>query len=215
MLTKGSRHIRELLGLLFLFLGLLIGISLWSYNINDPTLNQSISSSYEIKNYAGTFGAYLSGFLSDFFGLAAYIWVLFFFGMGLGFIVRWVVIPWYTILGYTILALCFICFAEAVTLGIGDIQGGGFFGAWLYASLHQYFNPIGGTFIWLFCLMVGIELCFHVSWVTLFSKFIHFLLRKKYPQDENEENIAKEHVENNIQETQEQETPKKTFSITI
>lgn len=207
MLTKGSRHIRELLGLLFLFLGLLIGISLWSHNINDPTLNQSISSSYEIKNYAGTFGAYLSGFLSDFFGLAAYIWVLFFFGMGLGFIIRWVVIPWYTILGYTILALCFICFAEAVTLGIGDIQGGGFFGAWLYASLHQYFNPIGGTFIWLFCLMVGIELCFHVSWVTIFSQFIHFLLRKKYPQEEKQE------TETPIQQNEEQEKPKKRFQI--
>ena len=165
--------------MLFLFLSLLIGISLWSYNINDPTLNQSISASYEIKNYAGTFGAYLSGFLNDFFGIASYIWVLFFFGMGMGFITRWVIIPWYSMLGYAILTLCFITLAEAVTLGIGDIQGGGFCGAWLYATFHLYFNPIGSAFIWLFCLMIGIELCFHLSWVNLFSKIIHIFLRIK------------------------------------
>lgn len=165
--------------MLFLFLSLLIGISLWSHNINDPTLNQSISSTYEIKNYAGTFGAYLSGFLNDFFGIASYIWVLFFFGMGLGFIVRWVIIPWYSMLGYAILALCFITFAEAVTLGIGDVQGGGFCGAWLYATFHLYFNPIGSAFIWLFCLMVGMELCFHISWVTVFGKILRLVLRKK------------------------------------
>lgn len=165
--------------MLFLFLSLLIGISLWSHNINDPTLNQSISSSYEIKNYAGTFGAYLSGFLNDFFGIASYIWVLFFFGMGLGFIVRWVIIPWYSMLGYIILTLCFITLAEAVTLGIGDVQGGGFCGAWLYATFHMYFNPIGSAFIWLFCLMVGMELCFHISWVNLFGKIIGLARRKK------------------------------------
>ncbi len=190
--------------MLFIFLGLLIGISLWSYNINDPTLNQSISSSHEIQNYAGTFGAYLSGFLSDFFGLASYIWVFFFLAMGLGFIIRWVVIPWYNILGYFILTLCFICFAEAVTLGIGDIQGGGFLGAWLYASLHQYFNPIGGTFIWLFCLMVGMELCFHISWVTLFSKFICFIFRKSQKHNK-EENTSTNHNQNITKE----KTPKK------
>lgn len=177
--TRNTRHLRELLGLLFLFLSLLIGISLWSYNINDPTLNQSISSSHEIKNYAGTFGAYLSGFLNDFFGIASYVWVLFFFGMGMGFITRWVIIPWYSMLGYFILTLCFITFAEAVTLGIGDIQGGGFCGAWLYATFHLYFNPIGSAFIWLFCLMVGIELCFHVSWVNLFSKTVQFSMKAK------------------------------------
>lgn len=167
------------MGLLFLFLSLLIGISLWSHDINDPTLNQSISSSYEVKNYAGTFGAYLSGFLNDFFGIASYVWVLFFFGMGLGFIVRWVIIPWYSMLGCLILTLCFISFAEATGIGIGDVQGGGFCGAWLYATFHLYFNPIGSAFIWLFCLMTGMELCFHISWVNLFGKIIQFFLRMK------------------------------------
>lgn len=200
--------------MLFLFLSLLIGISLWSYNINDPTLNQSISSSHEIKNYAGTFGAYLSGFLNDFFGIASYIWVLFFFGMGMGFVTRWVVIPWYSMLGYLILTVCFISFAEATTLGIGDIQGGGFCGAWLYATFHLYFNPIGSAFIWLFCLMVGIELCFHVSWVNLFSKIIQLTMKaknlaphKKEPKEENNTFFS--------DEPEEKKKTKNSFTITF
>lgn len=204
--------------MLFLFLSLLIGISLWSYNINDPTLNQSISASHEIKNYAGTFGAYLSGFLNDFFGIASYVWVLFFFGMGMGFITRWVVIPWYSMLGYLILTLCFITFAEAVTLGIGDIQGGGFCGAWLYATLHLYFNPIGSAFIWLFCLMVGIELCFHVSWVNLFNKIFQFTMKaknlaphKKEPKEETGGSFFNDEPE----EKEEKKKSKNSFSISF
>lgn len=215
--TRNTRHLRELLGLLFLFLSLLIGISLWSYNINDPTLNQSISASHEIKNYAGTFGAYLSGFLNDFFGIASYIWVLFFFGMGMGFITRWVVIPWYSMLGYLILTVCFITFAEAVTLGIGDIQGGGFCGAWLYATFHLYFNPIGSAFIWLFCLMVGIELCFHISWVNLFSKTVQFSMKAKNLAPHKKihgEEVREEDFSFN-KESEEKKKSKKSFNISF
>ena len=205
--------------MLFLFLSLLIGISLWSYNINDPTLNQSISASYEIKNYAGTFGAYLSGFLNDFFGIASYIWVLFFFGMGMGFITRWVIIPWYSMLGYLILTVCFITFAEAVTLGIGDIQGGGFCGAWLYATFHLYFNPIGSAFIWLFCLMTGIELCFHVSWVNLFGKIVRLTMKAKNIRPQKKEQKEEKSTLLYEDSTEEQEEGKKksknSFSITF
>lgn len=219
MITRNTRHLRELLGLLFLFLSLLIGISLWSYNINDPTLNQSISASYEVKNYAGTFGAYLSGFLNDFFGIASYIWVLFFFGMGMGFITRWVIIPWYSMLGYLILTVCFITFAEAVTLGIGDIQGGGFCGAWLYATFHLYFNPIGSAFIWLFCLMVGIELCFHVSWVNLFGKIVQLTMKAKNIRPQKKEQKEEKNTLSSGDDTEEPKEEKKksknSFSISF
>ena len=41
----GHRLIRELLGLLFIFCGLLMLLSLWSYDVNDPSFNQSVISS--------------------------------------------------------------------------------------------------------------------------------------------------------------------------
>jgi len=129
-----------------------------------------VSASLEIKNSAGTFGAYLAGFLTDIFGFAAYVWVLFFLVMGLGFISKWFVIPWHSMLGYIILFVCLITFSEASTIGIGDVVGGGVLGAWLYVLFHTYFNPVGSIFIWVFLLMIGFELCFHVSWVKFFSQ---------------------------------------------
>ena len=159
-----------MVGLFFIFISLLIGLSLWTYDVSDPTLNQSVSASIEIKNSAGTFGAYLAGFLADMFGFVSYVWVLFFFFMGLGFVSKWFVIPWHSMLGYIILFVCLITFSEAYTIGVGDVLGGGVLGAWLYALFHIYFNPVGSAFIWVFLLMIGLELCFHVSWVKFFSK---------------------------------------------
>lgn len=136
--------------------------------------------------------------------------------MGLGFIIRWVIIPWYSMLGYAILTLCFITLAEALTLGIGDVQGGGFCGAWLYATFHYYFNPIGSAFIWLFCLMVGMELCFHISWVNLFSRFLGFLAQRK-EEKKNFKSLIKEYDEKEDEEEDLDEEPKKkpSFSITF
>lgn len=141
-----------------------------SFDIADPTFNQSVSAVHQIYNYAGTFGSYLAGFLVDFFGLAAYIWAIFFLVMGIKLVVRWFAIPWYSFMGYIMLSGCFISFSEAFRLGIGDVQGGGIFGAWLYATSHEYFNPLGSIFIWLFTLLLGTQLCFQISWFNFFGK---------------------------------------------
>ncbi len=176
-LTKSPKQFREVFGLFFLFMSLIIGLSLWSFDISDPTFNHSSNTSHDIKNYAGTFGAYLSGFLVDIFGLASYIFVLFFLAIGIIFVTKWLIIPWYSMLGYFILSTCFLGLAEAFTLGIKDIQGGGFFGAWLYAMSHNFFNPVGGAIVWFFLFILSIQLCFNISWVTYFSKFSNILFK--------------------------------------
>jgi len=79
----GHRLIRELLGLLFIFCGLLMLLSLWSYDGNDPSFNQAVTiQASEIRNAAGLFGAYLSGFFVDLFGIVSYLWVIFFLAVG-------------------------------------------------------------------------------------------------------------------------------------
>ncbi len=166
VLTKNPRQLREILGLILLFFSLLIGLSLWSHSVADPTFNHSVSASAPIQNYAGTFGAYLSGFLTDTFGLASYIWVAFFFGMGISLVTRWLVIPWYSMIGYLILTISFITLSEALTLGVGDVQGGGMIGAWFYAQSYQYFNPMGSIIVWLLLVLLSLQLCFGIAWMT-------------------------------------------------
>ncbi len=177
MLTKSPGHFRELFGLFLLFMSLLIGLSLWSYDIADPTFNRSVSSSYTIQNYAGTFGAYLSGVLTDTFGLASYIFVLFFLAIGLILVTKWVIIPWYSMIGYFILSAFILCASEAFIISLNDIQGGGFLGAWLYAKTHDFFNPVGGAIVWFFLMLIGLQLCFNISWVTYFSKILSGFFR--------------------------------------
>ena len=81
----GHRLVRELLGLLFLFCGLLMLLSLWSYHAGDPTFNQAVSiDAASVQNAAGLFGAYLAGFLVDCFGLGSFLWVIFFLAVGAG-----------------------------------------------------------------------------------------------------------------------------------
>lgn len=100
----GHRLVRELLGLLFLFCGLLMLLSLWSYHVGDPTFNQAVSmNASSVQNAAGLFGAYLSGFLVDCFGLGSFLWVVFFLAVGAGLVSRWLVLKWYRWVGYLLL----------------------------------------------------------------------------------------------------------------
>ena len=69
---NGQKLIRELTGLFFVFCGLLILLSLWSYDVKDPTLNQTVSGGAAVKNSAGLFGACLAGLLTDIFGFASF-----------------------------------------------------------------------------------------------------------------------------------------------
>ena len=92
----GHRLVRELLGLLFIFCGLLLLLSLWTFDASDPTFNQAVTiEAAAIKNSAGLFGSFLSGFFVDLFGLASFLWVIFFLASGAALVSRWLVLRWY------------------------------------------------------------------------------------------------------------------------
>ena len=164
---NGQKLIRELTGLFFVFCGLLILLSLWSYDVKDPTLNHTVSGGAAIKNSAGLFGACLAGLLTDIFGFASYLWALFFLGMGAGLMNRFFVLPWYRWIGYLLLSACLLTAAEAWNIGIKDVRGGGFLGAWLYARSDQVFSPAGSALVWFFALLAAMELSFRISWLAL------------------------------------------------
>lgn len=150
----------------FIFCGLLILLSLWTYNIKDPTLNQSVSGAYVVQNAAGMFGAYLAGFLTDMFGFAAYVWPIFFIASGTFLVARWLVVPWWRWLGYIALWGCTLTGAESLSLGIGDVRGGGVLGAWVYARGHALFSPAGFSLLWIFFFLVGLRLSFSTKWLS-------------------------------------------------
>ncbi len=126
-----------------------------------------MSGAGEVRNGAGLLGAYLSGILADFFGLAAYVWPIFFLCLGAGFVSSWFVIPWWKWIGYGLLGVCMLTFVEAWGLRIGDLQGGGLLGAWLYAEAARLISPTGSGLVWCFGVLAGLELTFGISWLAI------------------------------------------------
>lgn len=175
----GHRLIRELLGLLFLFCGLLMLLSLWSYHAGDPTFNQAVSiQASSIHNAAGLFGAYLSGFLVDSFGIGSFLWVIFFLAVGAGLVSRWLVLKWYRWVGYLLLFLCVLVTSSSFDIALHGIHGGGITGQWLSALSMLFFSPSGSLLLWLFVFLIAMELSFSISWLTLVSRFISWTMSK-------------------------------------
>ena len=173
----GHRLLRELFGLLFLFCGLLMLLSLWSYDISDPTFNHAVSiKASSIHNAAGLFGAYLAGFLVDLFGIASFLWVFFFLAVGAGLVSRWLVLKWYRWIGYLLLYLCVLVFSSAVDVSIHGIHGGGLVGQWLCALSYLFFSPFGSTLLWVFAFLIAMELSFSISWLTLAGRLFSWIV---------------------------------------
>ena len=175
----GHRLVRELLGLLFLFCGLLMLLSLWSYHAGDPTFNQAVSmDASSVHNAAGLFGAYLSGFLVDSFGLGSFLWVIFFLAVGAGLVSRWLVLKWYRWVGYLLLFACVLVTVATFDISLHGIHGGGLAGQWLAAFSLIFFSPSGSFLLWLFVFLVAMELSFSISWLALIAALVSWTVRK-------------------------------------
>ena len=169
-ITDGRKIARELFGLFLIFWGLLVLLSLVSFDQNDPSINHAVSNPAIVKNYAGLFGAYLSGLLVDIFGFSALVWPLVFLAWGAGCVSTWFTMPWWRWFGFTLLAACLISLGAAWNLGIGDVRGGGMLGMTLYTRFTTLFSPVGSSLIWLFLLFISLEMAFGIAWLALIRK---------------------------------------------
>ena len=175
---NGQKLIRELIGLFFVFCGLLIFLSLWTYDVKDPTFNHSFSHAVVIQNSAGLVGSHIAGLLTDLFGLASYLWGVFFVLAGAGLMTHFYVMPWYRWIGYPMLAAVFMTASEAWSLGIGEVVGGGMLGAWLYAKSARVFSPVGAALVWFFALLMAMDLSFRFSWLAVALRSAHATAEK-------------------------------------
>jgi S-DNA-T family DNA segregation ATPase FtsK/SpoIIIE len=76
-----SRALRE--GALYVFgaLALILWYALFTYDVSDPSWGQ-VTSTTDVSNGVGRAGAYVSGFLFDFFGRPAYLFTVMVFYLG-------------------------------------------------------------------------------------------------------------------------------------
>lgn len=70
----------DIVSIIWLFLSLALGLSLYSYNPRDPSWN-SLGTQSGPKNWCGYFGSFSSDFLYQFFGISSWVFVIFLFIM--------------------------------------------------------------------------------------------------------------------------------------
>lgn len=165
---RGDSRIKpELYGFFLFFCALLLLVSLLSYDARDPSMNHVVRGVQNIHNWAGLFGAYLSGFLVDFFGFGAYMpFVLLCITAG-RLCVRRPAWAWWRWCAFILMLLCMSVGGAAWGIGLGEVRHGGLCGGILFNASVHVFSNIGSTLIWGFVFMLMLQLLFGFSWPQL------------------------------------------------
>ncbi len=180
MLTDMRKLAREFFGLFLLFFALLVLLSLLTHNAADPSINHVVSHSIDIQNNAGLLGAYISGFLNDVFGIAAFAWPLVFGAVGAACISSVYELLWWRWIGYFLLTLCFLCFGAAWNIELGHIAGGGMIGKALYENASVLLSPSGSALMWFFMFIFATQLSFGISWLNVIKKLVQLIKNRAH-----------------------------------
>lgn len=187
--TRGHKIKRELSALALFFLATFLTLCLVTYHPTDPSLNHVQDEPARIHNAAGMVGAYLSDFLFQAVGLAAFVFV---FLLGLlaywkwfkneppifGRPRRWL---WARGIGW---ALGLFSLSAGLGLWPGEIlwrgqplPAGGLMGKLLAGGLRESLNPLGAAACTGFLLIVALMLAGNLSPRELFAGLTAFVDR--------------------------------------
>ncbi len=142
-----------------------------TFDARDPSLNHVVSATVDIHNNAGLLGAYLSGFLNDVFGIAAYVWPVVFGAVGVACVYPLYELLWWRWLGYFLLTICLLFVGAAWDIQLGDVHGGGMIGQALYYNATLFLSPVGSGLLWFFIFVLATHLSFGISWLQLVQRF--------------------------------------------
>ena len=154
-----SGYTDEMIGILLIVLGLLLGISLLTYHPDDLSFS-TVSSSSQIQNAIGRVGANLSELFFQLFGISSYLFPVFstivgvrFFREGRGPLTR------RGLAGSALLLLTISAFAEMEWGGAASDASpnfkGGLLGRILSRFFLDYFASIGSHIVLLFLFLLG------------------------------------------------------------
>jgi len=166
--TNGAKLLKEIMALALGFWAVLLLISLISYSPLDPSFNQAVSPGLPVHNAAGLIGAYQSDLLVMLFGISSFIFPVALAALASGNFVRKLFPAWWRWLGFYLFFICLTTFGAAEFarehVHLWGISGGGILGSILYVQTQYYLRPVGASLVWLFTLIVSIQLMFAVTW---------------------------------------------------
>lgn len=161
---RASRFSSEVMGIFCLCVTTLLFLSVISYDARDPSINHVVRGGAPIQNWTGMFGSYLSAFLVDFFGFAAYTPCLFAAALTIKYLRKLPPWPWWRWAAFILLGLCLAVAGAAWQVGLADVRGGGFAGQVLHDLSVRYFSKIGSTVIWVSLFLLAVQSIGGFSW---------------------------------------------------
>ena len=167
----------DLFNLFLVILGIVLLISLWTFEISDPNWKEISSSETNLTNSIGIVGAWLSSFLYEFLGITAWAMiVLFFYPAFMSFLKNTEEKPvqknyFFGISGFFIFcsSLCLL-----IDLHINAFESyfpetsSGILGTIISVNLYPYLSLVGSTLFGIFFLMVSFSLMVNLSWKNTF-----------------------------------------------
>jgi len=156
-----------------LFCAVFLGLSLATYHPADPSLNNAVSPGAPVHNAAGLVGAYIAGFMAEFMGLGAWFIPVAVATGGLAWLFTRLSPRWWRWLGLFTLTLFTMGGAasgHAQGISLGQVTGGGFLGRLLAGWSLYYLRPTGSFLVWLFGVLVSLQLVIGVSWTGVLRR---------------------------------------------
>ena len=150
---------KEVLGVVFLALTVFLALSLFSFNSDDPSFNNRISGPAKATNLAGFIGAHLADVFFQTFGLAAFLWPVFFALFALKFfrVITLAFRPAKTVafigLFVTASSLLSLALGKKNILG-GIFDSGGALGHFFARLAAGYFNITGALVLFALILII-------------------------------------------------------------
>ena len=167
----------DLFNLFLVILGIVLLISLWTFEISDPNWKEISSSETNLTNSIGIVGAWLSSFLYEFLGITAWsMIILFFYPAFMSYLKNTEEKPaqknyFFSIFGFFIFcsSLCLL-----IDLHINAFEfyfpetSSGILGTIISVNLYPYLSLVGSTLFGIFFLMVSFSLMVNLSWKNTF-----------------------------------------------
>jgi S-DNA-T family DNA segregation ATPase FtsK/SpoIIIE len=172
---------REILGIILVAFTVLLAISLFSFNPDDPSFNHQLSEPQKATNLAGFVGAHLADIFLQTFGLTAFLWPLFFilFSLKLFLFSEMSFPPAKT----ASLAGLFITGSGLLSLGLGKmniwgakIDSGGALGYFFARITEKYLNISGALILFAVVLVISVTVLTKLSWAEMIKAISHFFL---------------------------------------
>jgi DNA segregation ATPase FtsK/SpoIIIE, S-DNA-T family len=166
------RRANEFIGLLLLTVAVLLGLSLVSFNPNDPSFNISRNAHFNAKpaNFIGVIGAYTSDLTLQLLGYSSFFLPIFLGVYAFYWLASWPVKNfWVRLSGMTLMIFTVsssLAMSPIIPRVRGHIPAGGFFGKVLADTLQGALNPAGAVVVLVAAFFVSLFLSttFSFAW---------------------------------------------------